>query len=139
MCQWLNTAKNFLAFMGEPPQGMSIDRINNDGNYSCGECVECIANGWPMNVRWATPKQQALNTRRNILITYKGRTQAASQWAEELGLKPSLITSRYHKGWTPEKILSSEMFPDGRGFAFRKPIAQKGDESVLPLGQASLF
>ncbi len=46
----------------------SIDRIDVDGHYSCGKCEECIANNWPMTVRWADPVTQRNNQRRRARL-----------------------------------------------------------------------
>ena len=57
--------KSFLSFYQDlgsrPNELLSLDRIDNDGNYSCGHCEECIENNWPMNCRWATKRTQSQN------------------------------------------------------------------------------
>ena len=47
----------------KPPGHYSIDRIDNDGHYSCGSCTWCISNGFVLNLKWATPIEQANNRR----------------------------------------------------------------------------
>ncbi len=62
VCEFLRaTPLNLLLLIGERPRGTSLDRTNNSGFYTCGTCAECLQKGWPMNVRWATPIQQARN------------------------------------------------------------------------------
>lgn len=90
--EWLNF-KNFYKDMGEKPQGMSIDRKNNDKGYSKENC------------RWATYKEQGNNTRRNKLIEYNGKIQTMAQWADELNIKYITLKRRIHDGWSINRAL----------------------------------
>ncbi len=100
VCQrWLEV-KNFLEDLGEKPSNKhSIDRIDNNGNYSCGKCEECIENNWPMNCKWSTSKEQCNNTRRNRKVLFKNNLYNLKELAEYLNVNYQYLQYYLKKGY----------------------------------------
>ena len=97
VCERWYVYENFLADMGEPPSlGLSIDRINNDGNYE------------PSNCRWATWSEQMRNRRNSRKLEFRGRTLNLCGWAELLGIQASTLRRRIDVlGWSIERALTT--------------------------------
>ena len=93
VCDRWSTFENFLADMGERPRGLSIERMNNDGNYE------------PSNCKWATQQEQTRNTRRNRWITLNGERLRFSEWAQRLGITYTSLYRRL-KLWPLDKALT---------------------------------
>jgi len=87
-----NGFENFLKDVGVPGKGLTLDRIDNDGDYK--------SNNW----RWATHKQQNRNMRRNINILFNNKIQCLKDWAIELNIKYTTLYCRIYKlGWSIER------------------------------------
>lgn len=79
VCKRWMTFENFLADMGERPEGTSIDRIDNNGNYE------------PSNCRWASDRQQSENRRSTRWIEHNGTRLTMSGWARKLGIHSATL------------------------------------------------
>lgn len=94
VCQeWMD----FLVFKDDMlptwTKGLSLDRIDVNGNYKKSNC------------RWTTQKVQCNNKRNNIWLEFKGLRMTVSQWAEHLGINSRLIYDRLRLGLTIERCL----------------------------------
>lgn len=120
VCNRWQEFDTFLSDMGEPPVGASIDRIDNNGDYT------------PENCRWATPQEQQNNLRTNRLITHEGKTQTLAQWARETGIAYHVLKHRLNQGWQPPKLFTKDNL---RGKTVKHLVEHEGE--ILTLNQAS--
>jgi hypothetical protein len=97
VCERWKLFSNFLEDMGVRPEGKTLDRIDNSGNYEPGNC------------RWATRKEQARNTSANFFITHNGETKCLAEWAEHLGMCRMQISRRIRNGWPVEMVLTPKV------------------------------
>jgi hypothetical protein len=95
--EWLSDINAFRKWSIENgyKDGLSIDRIDNNGDYS------------PNNCRWVEPTEQSNNTSRTVMIEYNGKTQTLTQWANELNIPKSTLHNRLRvHGWSVERALT---------------------------------
>lgn len=94
--EWRTDAKAFYdwAIAHGWSEGLSLDRIDNDGDYC------------PENCRWATVKEQSHNKRNNLRLTFNGETKIAAEWADELNIPCKTLYERLRRGWSVEDALT---------------------------------
>lgn len=99
--RWLRF-DNFLADMGRRPDGTTLDRINNDGDYE------------PGNVRWASRRTQANNRVTNRFFEFRGALRTLSEIVRETGVSKELLRARLSRSdlpWTVEGAVSTPPLP----------------------------
>ena len=102
--EWLGVPQGLRNFIKDMEKsylnGLEIDRIDVDGNYSKENC------------RWVTRREQVINRRdfdssfNAKLFTINDKTLCISQWAENFGLSSALVSDRLRLGWKIEDALT---------------------------------
>lgn len=92
------TFNGFLAHLGECPPGMTLDRIDNDGDYA------------PGNVRWATKRTQMANRSDNRIIIHEGVSKTLTEWGEQIGITAGTLWARLELSkWEIGKALTEPL------------------------------
>lgn len=112
VCPEWSSFDQFVADMGEVPNGLTLDRIDNDGNYE------------PMNCRWVSIKEQLNNQRRNRRIEFNGEVKTLAQWAEHLGVRHDTLSRRLSR-MAIDKALRPGLI---------RPVAQHGSRQKYDTG-----
>lgn len=74
--------------------GLTLDRINVNGNYE------------PSNCKWSTPKEQSNHRRNSRYITFNNETKTAKQWCDLYKISQTTFNDRLNRGWTIEQALT---------------------------------
>ena len=95
--EWRNSYSAFEAWArgNGYEDGLTIDRIDNDGNYC------------PENCRWVTRDEQQINKRYNHTAEINGVRRTLTEWARVYGLKESVVNWRVNNGWDVVQALTT--------------------------------
>lgn len=116
VCERWENFENFLSDMGHPPDGLTLDRTDNDGDYTPGNC------------KWKSRKEQSRNKRSNVLIEYQGKRLCISDVAEAISVAPQTLGKRIREGWPIDAAINH---PVSSGAKFDKLISFKGESLGL--------
>lgn len=95
--RWLSF-ENFLADMGEPGEGLSIERKDGNKGYSPDNCI------------WADLKTQNCNRKGVRMFTHQGVTDSLNGWCTRTGIPFTTFTRRLAKGVSFEVIVDGTQY-----------------------------
>ena len=131
VCERWESFRQFLQDIGpKPTPKYTIERGNSDADYE------------PSNCRWATQVEQMRNTSKNRVLTFNGKTQCLSAWAEEMRMPSQVLVHRLNRGWSVERALcqSARTCQQLAAIEFRGTIATlRGWSRILGIGYSTLY
>lgn len=104
VCEEWHDFKNFYTWSinNGYSDDLSIDRVDNNGNYC------------PENCRWADKYIQANNKRSNVLIEINGEVKTAAEWSRITGIPSKNIRERLDIGWSGNDAVNIPILPVGK-------------------------
>jgi len=98
VCERWHNIRNFIADMGSRPPGLTLERKDNDAEYS------------PENCCWATRTEQARNRTITLLIEFQGEIKPLIEWCEQFSMPYKLVYERlYRYNWTAARALTTPL------------------------------
>lgn len=97
VCERWHKFENFRDDMGPKPEGYTIERIDNDKDYS------------PENCKWASMKEQSYNKRNSRKIEYDGQAKSIFEWGELSVVSARTFYNRINLGWDMKRALTEPL------------------------------
>jgi hypothetical protein len=94
ICERWNCFENFLEDMGERPEGLTLDRIDTDGNYEKSNC------------RWATIDEQLENRKNTVFLLVNDVVMSLKQLANFIGVTRERLYNYIYRGYTPQEAVA---------------------------------
>ncbi|MFI3186046.1 MAG: hypothetical protein QX198_08710 [Methylococcaceae bacterium] len=125
--RWLENFDNFIEDMGLRPEGLTLERLDNDGPYSKENCI------------WGTRKMQARNRGMTKLLTVDGVTHTLAEWAEITGIGYPTLKARVNVlKYEPKDVIGKPVkcggLLEGREY---KPVLRRKMSEITPRGFSS--